>query len=716
MTPTPTTTANNRILVIDDNPEIHTDFRKILGPAVPVSGELDTVLAEFFGPKEPAAALCDFQLDSAFQGKEGIAMVERALAVGKPYAMAFVDVRMPPGWDGVETITRIWKIDATIQIVICTAYSDYSWQDIIAKLGKSDRLVILKKPFDSIEVLQLAHALTEKWSVTQQARHKLEDLNQLVDARTRALQESNVRLTLEMSERELAQEALRLSEERLSKAFEACPLPVAILRLSDLGCVELNRAFLAATGRTREELLGSSLWNAGVALDVPAKLDVTDLMLRGQPVRQHACQLVSGAGEQRAALLWIERFELASGPHLLAVVQDVSEQLKLETQLRQSQKLEGIGQLAAGVAHDLNNLLTVVQGHTSLQLAKTDIDSDVAWSLEQVQSAGERAASLTRQLLAYSRKQVMEKRVVSFGDVIQSVGSMLRRLIPENITLNFDLPPGLPLIYADVCSLEQIIINLVVNARDATPVGGTIVVRLGASEISEREAARCSEARAGRFTCLTVTDSGTGMSEETRTRIFEPFFTTKEVGKGTGMGLATVIGIVQQHEGWIKVESELGQGTTFAIHLPVTDLVAPAEVAPEAAAERAVKNDVILLVEDDDDVRSLARCVLEDAGYRVLEAADGHRAIAAWQEFGGRIDLLLTDMVMPGGLSGSDVAQRFSADRPDGKIIFSSGYSESLFGKEAGLREGVTYLPKPYIAKQLTSAVARALAESGVAA
>ena len=267
-----------------------------------------------------------------------------------------------------------------------------------------------------------------------------------------------------------------------------------------------------------------------------------------------------------------------------------------------------------------------------------------------------------------------------------------------------------------MCSLEQIIINLVVNARDATPAGGNIAVRLEAAEITDSEAARHAEARAGHFTRLSVTDSGSGMSEETRARIFEPFFTTKEVGKGTGMGLATVIGIVQQHEGWIEVESELGRGTTFRIHLPVTDLVAAVEADPTAAPERAVADDVILLVEDDDDVRSLARCVLEDVGYRVLEASDGHSAIAAWQEFTGRIDLLLTDMVMPGGLSGSDVAQRFSADRPEGKIIFSSGYSESLFGKEAGLREGVTYLPKPYIAKQLTGAVARALSETAVAA
>ena len=217
------------------------------------------------------------------------------------------------------------------------------------------------------------------------------------------------------------------------------------------------------------------------------------------------------------------------------------------------------------------------------------------------------------------------------------------------------------------------------------------------------------EARAGRFTRLTVTDTGEGMSKETLARIFEPFFTTKAVGKGTGMGLATVIGIIHQHEGWIDVDSQPGQGTTFRVHLPVTDRAAIAEAAPVAAPQRDGANDTILLVEDDDDVRSLARCVLEEAGYHVIEAADGPNAIAAWREFPGRIHLLLTDMVMPGGLSGSDVADRFSADRPDSKIIFSSGYSTDLFSGEMNARSGFNYLPKPYLARQLTDAVAGAL-------
>ncbi|MGB8169183.1 MAG: response regulator, partial [Chthoniobacteraceae bacterium] len=675
------TAGNNRILIIDDNPEIHADFRKVLGAPAPASGALDNVMAQFFGEKGTADAQESFELDSSYQGKEGLERVERALAEGRPYALAFVDVRMPPGWDGVETITRIWEIDSSIQVVICTAYSDYSWQDIIARLGKSDRLVILKKPFDSIEVLQLAHAMTEKWLVTQQARQKLEDLNLLVHDRTRALQESNEKLKREMVERELAQEALRISEERLSKAFECSPLPVAILRLQDHGYVEMNGAFLTVTGYQRPELLGHSLWEMGVNIDAQSRLEAMGQLMRGQAVKQRECRLVPKTGDERAALLWIERFELAAGPHLLAVVQDVSEQLKLETQLRQSQKMEAIGHLAAGVAHDLNNILTVVEGHTSLQLSKKQIDADVAWSLQQVQSAGQRAAALTRQLLAFGRKQIMLKRAVSLSGIVGDIASMLRRLIPENINITFDHALDAPLIFADVCNVEQIIVNLVVNARDAMAGGGTLAIRTDATEVTAEQAVAMPGARPGQFVRLIVGDTGQGMSAETLARIFEPFFTTKEVGKGTGMGLATVLGIVQQHEGWIDAKSRPGSGTTFRIYFPATQLAAETEAPVEAAPRRvATNNDMILLVEDDADVRSLARCVLEDAGYRVMEAADGHRAIAAWQSFSGRIDLLLTDMVMPGGLSGSDVAKRFCTDRPDSKVIFSSGYSENLFG------------------------------------
>jgi two-component system cell cycle sensor histidine kinase/response regulator CckA len=699
---------NNRILIIDDNPAIHSDFRKILGGSTGAAAALDDVLASVFGEEDSKAAKTHFKIDSAYQGQEGLEKVARSLDEGRPYALAFVDMRMPPGWDGVETITRIWAKDASIQVVICTAYSDYSWREIVSKLGNSDRLVILKKPFDSIEVLQLSHAMTKKWLVTLHAEQKLEDLNQLVLAQNLKLQASNERLTAEMAERELAREELKSSEERLSKAFDACPMPIAILRFHDHACVQINRAFLEATGRSEIEIVGRTPWNAGLCIQTKSLLEMMGKLAMGEPVLRGECSILSADGENRSALVWIEPFELATGQHLLAIVQDVSDQEKLESQLRHAQKVEAIGHLAAGVAHDLNNLLTVVLGHSSIQLAKPNLQADLHEALSEVQDAGQRAAALTRQLLVFSRKQVMQKRNVSLTTVVGNVQAMLRRLIPEDFQLRFECGEELPAIHADVCNVEQIIINLVVNARDAMPRGGAITVRLTQAHIDSERAAQHIDARAGDFVSLSVSDEGEGMDDQTLARIFEPFFTTKEVGKGTGMGLATVFGIVHQHDGWIEVQSRPGGGSTFEVFFPVTQM--PDEFEPRISTPEAVcgAKEVVMLVEDDEHVRALARIILQASGYRVLEAEDGPKAISTWRSFEGSIDLLLTDMVMPGGLSGRDVAELFSEDWPEAKVLYSSGYSVDLFGDDLRLKEGLNYLPKPYFAEQLKVAVARA--------
>jgi two-component system, cell cycle sensor histidine kinase and response regulator CckA len=703
---------NNRILIIDDNPAIHEDFRKILGVKTDTSAALDNMLEEVFGKETRKGIKIDFQIDSAYQGQDGLAMVEQSLVEKQPYAMAFVDMRMPPGWDGVETITQIWAKDASIQIVICTAYSDYSWQEIVSQLGNSDRLVILKKPFDSIEVLQLAHAMTKKWIVTQQAGQKFEDLNRLVQAQTQELLAGNERLTAEMAERELTRAALKNSEERLAKAFEACPLPIAILKLLDHSCVLLNQAFLNATGYEREQLLGHSPWGKGLLLPADTLTEVAQHLASGGTVIRRECQLQSEQGEIHPALIWIEPFQLESGPHLLAIVQDIADQEKLESQLRQAQKVEAIGHLAAGIAHDLNNLLTVILGHTGIQLAKPQLEPDLHASLNEVQDAGQRAASLTRQLLVFSRKQVIQKRAISLNTVIHNVEAMLRRLIPEDLILHFEHAADLPLIHADVCNLEQVIVNLMVNARDALAPGGKLSIRTSTVRLDAQNPPQHAEAREGHFVTLTVEDNGIGMDEPTLTHIFEPFFTTKPVGKGTGMGLSTVSGIVHQHDGWIEVSSTPGAGSSFCVYLPVTTTpqTTAAVALPTPPTGPLAKGErVILLVEDDDHVRALARTILRSLGYQVIEAQDGPQAIALWQAFEGTIHLLLTDMVMPGGLSGKDVAERFQADRPDSRVLYSSGYSVDLFDGDLNLREGFNYLPKPYFPAQLKEAVACAL-------
>jgi PAS domain S-box-containing protein len=713
-TPTRATLAesNNRILVIDDSSAIHDDFRKILCAAPAPTGELDQMMSAVFGEATAKTATVDFAVDSAYQGREGLAKVESSLAEGRPYAMAFVDVRMPPGWDGVETITHIWKCDPALQIVICTAYSDFSWEEIHSRLGNSDQLVILRKPFDSIEVLQLAHAMTKKWLVTLQAGQQRDQLDHLVRERTRELHATNERLRAEIAERELAQAALKVSEERLSNAFEVCPLPIAILRVYDHGCVTVNRAFLEATGLPREEIIGRAPWTCGLSIEEKSRIEIMADLEQGRAVRRRDCQLRPKAGGNRAALLWVEPLALASGPHLLAIVQDISEQQQMEAQLRQSQKMEAIGHLAAGVAHDLNNILTVLDGHSSRQLAREIKDEDMGWSLQQMQAASQRAGALTRQLLAFSRKQVMQKSVVALDGVIRNITTMLARLIPSNIMLSFEHAAGVPAIYADVCNLEQIIVNLVVNARDAMPHGGLLDVRTDLLEMTAEQAAQRPDARAGRFVRMSIRDTGHGMDEKTQARIFEPFFTTKEVGKGTGMGLATVSGIVHQHEGWIEVQSAPGKGTTFHVLLPATERTEILEDGPVALPQCDGSGQTILLVEDDHDVRALASCVLQDAGYEVLEAADGPLALTTWRAFPGRIDLLLTDMMMPGGLSGTDVGRHFLAERPEGKVVFSSGYSVELFGDDISDRDDFHFLPKPYLAQQLIEAVAVALTDS----
>ena len=704
--------ANNRILIIDDNPAIHEDFRKILVGTQHSDEATDDLLSAVLGKTEKRSVQISFDLDSAYQGQEGLAKVEAALAEGRPYALAFVDVRMPPGWDGVETITRIWAKDPGIQVVICTAYSDYSWQEIVEKLGNSDRLVILKKPFDNIEVLQLAHAMTKKWIVTRQAAAKFEDLDRLVRERTSEMQTLNLQLTAEIGEREQAQIALRLSEERLASAFDACPLPTAILQIFDLRVIQANPALLTTAERSSAEIVGQPFWEAGIEAPEDFRRTVTARLFRGEALRRHECEFLTKAGERRRGLLWMEPFALAAGPHVLAVLQDVTDQCSLETQLRQAQKMEAVGHLAAGVAHDFNNLLTVIHGHSSLRLRTVGLDRKVADSLAAVQQAAERASDLTRQLLAFSRKQVMEKGGLQLDTVITNISAMLARLIPESIQIRFAHHGERPSIHGDRCNIEQILLNLVVNARDAMPRGGEIFVATEVVDLDPAHVRRAPEARVGRFVRLQVRDTGVGMDEATQRRIFEPFFTTKEKGKGTGMGLATVHGIVKQHDGWLEVASSPGSGTTFSVFLPQTEATPDAPAVLPHPATEPLHDSTILLAEDDGDVRTLVRAVLEEAGLRVIEAADGPAAFALWQQHRGQIDLLLTDMVMPGGMSGADLADRILAEEPGLPVIYSSGYSVNLFSEDRHIRKDINYLPKPYLARELIAIVSVALAAS----
>ena len=568
--------ANRRILIVDDNAAIHEDFRKILAPEAADSQAIDDLESLIFGDAA-AETQTRFELTHAYQGQEGLKCVEASLAAGRPFALAFVDIRMPPGWDGIETIARLWAVNPELQVVICTAYSDYGWDSITQRLGSSDNLVILKKPFDHVEALQLAHALTNKWSLARQAALRVDELEQMVVARTAELE---------------------------------------------------------------------------------------------------------SAQEQR----------------------------------RQAYKMESVGRLAAGIAHDFNNLLTVIQGYSSLQLARLPAESDTAQALGHIATAAERAANLTRQLLAFSRKQVMQPQQLQLNERLAALEPILRPLLGAHIALRFELGADLPPLFADATNLDQIILNLTLNARDALPHDGSIVIKSALENVPrERLPASADTAAPGPHLCITIADTGVGMDEETARNLFEPFFTTKEVGQGTGMGLATVQGIVQQHGGWIAVETAPNQGSAFHVFLPAAAaaLEKPPEVAVPAGMLRG--SGTVLIAEDEEAVSLLAACTFEEHGFKVIAAPNAAEALQLWALHGPEVVLLFTDMVMPGGMSGRDLAQRLRTDRPALPVIFSSGYSRDLLTGGVQLQEGVNYLPKPYRPADLSAMIATAFAASRVA-
>lgn len=577
-------TKNNRILVVDDNPAIHEDFRKVLGATLDAHSSLSGAEAALFGDAGPVVVPAEFELDSAYQGQEALAKVQQAQAAGRPYAMAFIDVRMPPGWDGVETILRIWKVYPELQVVICTAYSDYSWEEMIRKLGCSDNLVILKKPFDNIEVLQLACAFSRKWELNRQAGFKLEELDGVVAQRTRELEAANQELRREIQDRLVA-----------------------------------------------------------------------------------------------------------------------------ERQLRQAQKMEAIGQLAAGVAHDFNNVLTVIHGHASMLHMRLGDQGPHAKSLSEIRHSAERAANVVRQLLMFSRKQILQFRNVDLGEVIRSVSGMLRQLVGEHIMLETDCSPNLPPIFADRGMLEQVTLNLTLNARDAMPKGGSIKLACAQLTVEADDVPPDSERRPGRFVRFSVSDTGCGIDAEGLTHLFEPFYTTKEAGKGTGLGLATVFGIVKQHQGWIEVQSEVSVGSTFNLYFPVSSHALHRHAEPQDPAAHARGTETILLAEDEPALREMVQEILRLQGYRVLTAASGPAALEVWHREDRRIDLLLTDMVMPGGMMGTDVAAELRRANPELKVIFTTGYSPGVAGTTHAFEEGVNFLPKPYSPNKLAIIIRKCL-------
>ena len=508
----------------------------------------------------------------------------------------------------------------------------------------------------------------------------------------------------DITERRVSEEALRKSEERFSKAFRNNPLAITISTEADGRYLDANDAFLKLLGYKREDLIGHT---AAELRFWSEPLDRAELLLRLKEEEQaakHHTRYRTAKGEIREAEVWAESIELDGQPCVLWIISDVTKFRQLEAQFRQAQKMEAVGRLAAGISHDFNNILSIILGYSDLSLGLIAPQNPVNRYLSETKKAAERAASLTQQLLAFSRKQVVFPKILDLNDIVHNAITMFLRLVGEDIEIEFRPTTPLGSIKVDPGQIEQVLMNLVVNARDAMPTGGGIIIETAHAELDEHYVFRNPGSRAGQFVVLVVSDTGCGMDENIKSQIFEPFFTTKGVGQGTGLGLSTVYGIVKQSEGYISVDSEIGKGTTFKIYFPRVSEKAEAFLLSHEPAEAPRGSETILVVEDDQTLREITVTLLKDGGYRVFEAKDSEEALRSIADSQVEIDLVLTDVVMP-GKSGPELVKQLREGHPKLRSLFMSGYTGDLVALRGVVMQEASFLEKPFTKSSLLAKV-----------
>ena len=486
-----------------------------------------------------------------------------------------------------------------------------------------------------------------------------------------------------------------------------------ILSIDERGAIEsMNRSAEKMFGYTEDEVLGKN-----ITLLMPASFRSAHEQSLARYLETGETRIIGKGREVRGLRrdgsefpidIAVTEFHFEGKRHFTGLMRDITDRKRLEEQLQQSQKMEAIGQLAGGIAHDFNNILMVIQGHCHMLLGSVSPEDPRHLSVSEIRKAGERAAGLTRQLLAYSRRQMMEIRSVDLNHVVTEVEAMLRRLIGEDIHLTVSLDRGLAPVRIDTGQMEQVLLNLALNARDAMPRGGQLTLETHNVRLDQGYATRHGEERSGSHVLLAVTDTGTGMDEETRQRIFDPFFTTKGPGKGTGLGLAMVYGIVRQFEGTIEVYSELGHGTAFKIYLPADEHAAAPHGSAGSAARGLDGDETILVVEDEDPVRAVTSLALRSHGYQVIVASSAREALGLLEERGGAVDLLLTDVVMP-EMSGRELVEMVRPRYPKMRVLYMSGYTDDAVVQHGLVEMESAFVSKPCTPSELTRKVREVL-------
>ncbi len=520
---------------------------------------------------------------------------------------------------------------------------------------------------------------------------------------------------IDISIRRDMEEALRESERRFHELAANINEVFWIATAGESQVVYVSPAYEQIWGRSCAELYATSdSWLDSIHQDDRARVRVAAATKQLIGEYDETYRIVRPDGTIR----WIRdrafpvHDESGRVERLVGVARDITETRHLEEQFRHAQKMEAVGRLASGVAHDFNNILAVIQLQAGMLAGQADPASVTADYAREIELAAQRASNLTRQLLLFSRQQAMQPRALDLNEVVTRITKMLQRVLGEHIRMQIRLSAYPLYIHADAGMLDQVLLNLAVNSRDAMPKGGTLTIETSLVEIDQGTAVRSGNARVGSFACLQVEDTGTGIPGADLPRIFEPFFTRKDVGQGTGLGLATVFGIVQQHEGWIDVASEPERGTTFRIFLPSHFSASKPEVAVPEQPFRRGEGEVVLLVEDEAAVRAAARTTLIHLGYSVIEAPNGVDALRTWAAHRDDIDLVLTDLVMPGGMSGTDLARALRRDRPQLPVVFMTGYSAEVADPSGSMEDGVNLLYKPFDADRLARIVRKRLGPS----
>jgi PAS domain S-box-containing protein len=567
------------------------------------------------------------------------------------------------------------------------------------------------------EVGRLAESFNAMVNRLQNAHGALEALNRDLERR---VSERTDKMKSEIAEREKTEAALKETYSRLQALMKAIP-DIIHFKDQENRIRIVNRAFERLVGRESAEILGKTDAEVlpGNIVDFNRKSDAETL--RRRKVTRHT-ERVTGRNGKTIVLETIKApmFDADGNPlGLVAVGRDITEQVRLdeekkriETQLMQAQKMEAVGILAGGIAHDFNNLLTAIIGTAEMALRQMNSSHPLHAGLTDIHTAGERAADLTRQLLYFSRKQHMQYASLRLNELIENLYSMFHRIIGEDIEIRTELEPGCRPIRGDRGTMEQVIMNLVVNARDAMPRGGRLMLKTENLDVDEAEGRILPDGRAGRFVRLTVSDTGTGMDKETQQHVFEPFFTTKEVGKGTGLGLSVVYGVIKQHGGWVNVYSELGVGSTFKIYLPAgsgNDRPEEPVKGPSLDSVRG-RGERVLLIEDEKRLNQFIRRALTENGYDVMAAENADQAIRLFERENGRFDLVLSDVVLP-GKDGLELLNDLLSRKPDLKVLLSSGYTDHKNQWPVIRKKGYRFLPKPYSLIELLSSIRGALSE-----